>query len=37
MEPELVDKALSDEEYLQLARKRAETKLIKMKILYKIN
>lgn len=37
MEPELIDMELSDEEYLRIARRRAETKLIKSKIIYKIN
>lgn len=37
MEPELIDRGISDEEYLQLSRRRAESKLIKSKIIYKIN
>lgn len=37
MEPELMDKGLTDEEYLMISRRRAESKLIKMKIIYKMN
>lgn len=37
MEPELIDRGISDEEYLMIARKRAESKLIKMKIIYKLD
>lgn len=37
VEPELVDNELSDHEYMQIARRRAEAKLIKMKIIYKMN
>jgi hypothetical protein len=37
VEPELVDQDMNDEEYLRLARRRAESKLIKTKIIYKIN
>lgn len=37
MDPELVDKDLTDEEYLNITRRRAESKLIKMKIIYKLN
>lgn len=37
IEPELADKGLTDEEYLMIARRRAESKLIKMKIIYKLN
>ena len=37
VEPELVDSDMNDEEYLRLARRRAESKLIKTKIIYKIN
>lgn len=36
-EPELIDSSISDAEYLDITRRRAETKLIKMKILYKLN
>ena len=37
IEPELVDLSLTDEEYLTIARRRAESKLIKMRIIYKMN
>jgi hypothetical protein len=36
VEPELVDKSVTDEEYLQMYRRRAEAKLIKSKIIYKV-
>lgn len=36
IEPELVDNTISDEEYLDLFRRRAEAKLIKSKIIYKL-
>ena len=36
IEPELVDKSITDEEYLASYRRRAETKLIKSKIIYKL-
>ena len=37
IEPELVDKNISDEEYLEQFRRRAEAKIIKSKIIYKLN
>jgi hypothetical protein len=37
VEPELIDSEMSDVDYLRLARRRAEAKLIKTKIIYKIN
>lgn len=37
MEPELLDRGISDEEYLMIVRRRAESKLIKMKIIYKLH
>ena len=37
IEPELVDKNVSDEEYLEQFRRRAEAKIIKSKIIYKLN
>lgn len=36
VEPELVDGSITDEQYLDIQRRRAETKLIKSKILYKL-
>jgi len=36
MEPELIDETLTSEEYLEQYRRRAEAKLIKMKIIYKL-
>jgi hypothetical protein len=37
VEPELVDKNITDEEYLEQFRRRAEAKIIKSKIIYKLN
>lgn len=37
VEPELVDKSVSDEDYLERYRRRAEAKLIKSKIIFKVN
>ncbi|CDW84758.1 UNKNOWN [Stylonychia lemnae] len=37
VEPELLDSGLTDQEYLDLSRARSESKLIKMKIIYKLN
>ena len=37
VEPELVDRALTDEAYLEQYRRRAEAKLIKSKIIYKLS
>jgi len=37
VDPELIDRELTDDEYLERARRRAESKLIKSKIIYKIN
>ena len=37
VEPELVDKTVTDEEYLESYRRRAEAKLIKSKIIFKVN
>ena len=37
IEPEVIDRSLSDEQYLELFRRRAEAKLIKSKIIYKLN
>ena len=37
IDPDVIDPSLNDREYLILARKRAETKLIKSKILYKMD
>ena len=36
MDPELEDAGLTDEQYLDLFRRRSEAKLIKMKIIYKL-
>ena len=36
VDPELIDKSLSSEEYLEGFRRRAEAKLIKSKIIYKL-
>jgi len=36
IEPELIDQTVSDEDYLDLFRRRAEAKLIKSKIIYKL-
>jgi hypothetical protein len=36
VEPDLVDSSLTSEEYLALHRRRAESKLIKSKIIYKL-
>ena len=36
IDPELTDDTLSHDEYLDLFRRRAESKFIKMKIIYKI-
>ena len=36
IEPELIDKTISDEDYLSSFRRRAEAKLIKSKIIYKL-
>lgn len=36
IDPDLIDKGLSDDEYLNLFRKRAEAKLIKSKIIFKV-
>ena len=36
-DPDLINAGLSDEEYLSLSRRRAESKLIKTKIIYKMN
>ncbi len=37
MEPELIDSEISDSDYLRQARRRAESKLIKTKIIYKMS
>ena len=37
VEPELVDKTVSDEDYLENYRRRAEAKLIKSKIIFKVS
>jgi hypothetical protein len=37
VDPDLSDLSLTHEEYLDLFRRRAETKLIKSKIIYKLN
>lgn len=37
VDPELVDKTITDEEYLEKYRRRAEAKMIKSKIIFKIN
>jgi hypothetical protein len=37
VDPELIDKTVTDDEYLERFRRRAEAKLIKSKIIYKIN
>lgn len=36
IDPEVVDQSMSDEEYLEMFRRRAETKLIKSKIIFKL-
>jgi hypothetical protein len=36
VDPDLIDRELTDDEYLHLYRRRAESKLIKSKILYKL-
>lgn len=36
VEPELLDESLSDDRYLNLARRRAEAKLIKLKLIHKL-
>lgn len=37
VDPELINQTVTDEEYLESYRRRAEAKLIKSKIIYKIN
>lgn len=36
IEPELIDDSVSNEQYLDISRRRAEAKLIKTKIIYKL-
>jgi len=36
IDPDLVDRAISDERFLNISRVRAETKLIKLKIIHKV-
>lgn len=37
IEPELIDESVSNEQYLDISRRRAEAKLIKTKIVYKLH